>query len=106
MDLSLDDTLCQIVALPELPLLVYSTINRGLYGEPGFSDFTPSDLAAEFKGDTELVGFALTILKNAGLVWVENTDVNGFPYHFIHTFAHDEGWVKKGLVVGPHHRGF
>ena len=102
MDLSLEDTITQVVALPERLQRTYYLINLKLYGEPGFSDLTPAELAANMGGDTELVGWALIVLKEAGLVWVEDTEVNGFPYHFIHTTAHDKGWVQNGKVVGPH----
>lgn len=107
MTLTLEDTINQLNALPDKVLFFYIEINVGLYGEPGFSDLTPADLlipnVAEIPDE---VGAYLQVLVGADLVWIEATDVNGFPYHFIHTYAHDNGWVKDGKVVGPHHRGF
>ena len=105
--LTLEGTINQLNALPTPVLEFYTTINQLLYAEPGFSDVTPADLlipnVAEIPDE---VGAYLQVLVGADLIWVEATEVNGFPCHFIHTFAHDEGWVKDGKVVGPHHRGF
>ena len=106
MYLDLTDTLLQMSALPTRELHAYATINSLLYAEPGFSDLTPDDLCKKLLMDPDQLGDVLTTLKDAALIYWRAEDVNGFPYIFIYSNAHDEGWVKDGKVVGPHHRGF
>jgi hypothetical protein len=106
MYLDLTDTLHQLVALPTRELHAYATINTMLYGEPGFSDLTPDELARKLLMIPDQLGDILTTLKDAALIYWRMEEVNGFPYVFIYSNAHNEGWVKDGKVVGPHHRGF
>lgn len=102
MYLDLTDTLHQLVALPTRELHAYATINSMLYGEPGFSDLTPNDLCKKLLMEPDQLGAILTTLRDAALIYWCMEDVNGYPYIFIYSNAHNHGWVKDGMVVGPH----
>jgi len=52
--------------------------------EWGFSDIEGSDMAQWLGTSPQVVGGTLDHLVEERLAWVEDTDVNGCPYRFLH----------------------
>lgn len=95
------ETIAAIKALTTEQTVVYNAINAALYAEPYFSDVQGSDIASVTGMTAQQVGGYVKALIDAGLVYVEYTDVNMSKRQFIHTHAHDAGLVRAGRIVHP-----
>ena len=78
-----------IDALPELSRTVYDAIETSLYAEAYFSDVEWSDIIHQSGCTKQQVSGVAKKLVETGLVYLEDADVNGKQYDFVHALAHD-----------------
>lgn len=93
-----------IETLPELSRQVLLAIHDELHQyetESGievrnmcYSALEGKEVAQDLGVSPQAVGGALKHLVEEGLAWVEDTDVNGRPYHFLHLT--EEGFLAAG----------
>jgi len=99
MGLTFAETIAARERLPEFSREVYDRLNALLYAEPWFSDVLAEDLAGALHTSGQAVGGALEHLIEAQLVSVEDTDINHERRNFLHTYAHDDGFVVAGVWI-------
>jgi predicted transcriptional regulator len=79
---------CRLAELPAFSLEVYNAIDQILYEEPNFSDVTVDDIAKALNRTPTAIGGALKKLVHAGLVLIEEYEVNDRSTNFLHTVGH------------------